>query len=177
MTPTRNRAKWSLAALPIAILVMLAALPQQGHQLAVVDSDQIVPQMPGYGEADSIFQSETAAWRAELQPMQAALDSAVRAFDQQSLTLSESARNEKMDELQQMSVQVQRRSDELSQRAQARFRELMAPLQDRARTVIDGLRAERNIAMVFEITSPGIVSVDPAIDLTPIVISRLRGEP
>jgi outer membrane protein len=176
MSATNTAAGWRLAVLPIALVAIIAARPQASRQLAFVDSEQIVPQMPGYPAADSTFQAETAAWRAELEPLQVALDSAVRAYDQQSLTLDESARGQKMDELQQLSLQVQRRSDELSQRAQERYRELLAPLQERARTVIDGLRAERNLALVFELTAPGIVSVDPAIDLTAVVIERLRGQ-
>lgn len=173
MYRTQIGSGWRLAVLPALILVGLAALPQQGHRVAFVNSDQIVPRMPGYHEADSTFQAESAAWRAELEPLQAALDSAVRAFDRESPTLSDSVRQVRMDELQQLGRELQRRNDELSQRVQNRFRELMAPLQDRARTVIDGLRAERNLAIVFEITAPGIVSVDPSIDLTPVVLERL----
>jgi hypothetical protein len=43
-------------------------------------------------------------------------------------------------------------------------------------TVIDGVRAERNIAVVFDVANPNstIISADPAMDLTTLVISRLQ---
>jgi len=175
MAAKHIRAGLSLAALPFILIAVLAALPQQGQRMGFVDTDQVVRQMPGFAEADSTFRREMAEWRAEVQPMQAALDSAVRAYDQEAGLLSEAARAAKMDELQQLSQAVQRRSNELSQRADERFSELMAPLQDRAATVIDGIRAERSLSAVFETTTPGLISIDPTLDLTPVVINRLRG--
>ncbi len=57
-----------------------------------------------------------------------------------------------------------------------RQRELIAPLAQRMLTVIDGVRAERNIAVVFDVANPNstIISADPAMDLTTLVISRLQ---
>lgn len=74
-----------------------------------------------------------------------------------------------------MQQQFEQRSQELSQRAQDRRQQLVAPLEDRIQRVIDGLRAERNLAMVFDVSSPAnsIVSADPTLDLTPLVIRRL----
>jgi len=175
MAAKHIRAGVSLAVLSFLFLAVLAAAPLQGQRLGFVDTDQVVRQMPGFAEADSTFRQEMAQWRAEFQPMQAALDSAVRAFDQEAGLLSEAARANKMDELQQLSQLVQRRSNELSQRADERFSELMAPLQERAVTVIDGLRAERGLSAVFEATTPGLISIDPSLDLTQVVIGRLRG--
>ncbi len=175
MAAKHIRAGVSLAVLPFLLLGVLAALPQQGPRLGFVDTDQVVRQMPGFAAADSTFRQEMAQWRAEFQPMQAALDSAVRVFDQESGLMSEAARATKMDELQQLSQQVQRRSNELSQRADERFSELMAPLQDRAVTVIDGIRAERGLSAVFETSTPGLISIEPTLDLTQVVIGRLRG--
>ncbi len=175
MFPICKTAGWSLAVLPVLLLAVVAARPQQTPILAYVDSDQIIQQMPGYAAADSTFQNESEVWRTELQQLQTTLDSAVRAFDQESLALSDSVRDQRMEELQQMSRLVQQRNTELSQRAESRWAELVLPLRERGRAVIDGLRAERNLALVFDINAPGIVSIDPALDLTAVVLSRLRG--
>lgn len=175
MFPINKAAGWSLAVLPVLLLAVTAARLQQRPILGYVDSDQIIQQMPGYAAADSTFQSESAAWRAELQQLQATLDSVLRAFDQESDTLSQAERDQKMDELQQMSRLVQQRNTELSRRAESRWSELVLPLRERGRAVIDGLRAERDLALVLEISAPGIVSIDPALDLTPVVLTRLRG--
>jgi outer membrane protein len=175
MFPISKTVGWSLAVLPVLLLAVVAARPQQSPILGYVDSDQIIQQMPGYAAADSTFQNESEEWRVELQQLQSTLDSAVRAFDQESAALSDSVRDQRMEELQQMSRLVQQRNSELSQRAENRWSELVVPLQERGRAVIDGLRAERNLALVLDINAPGIVSVDPALDLTAVVLSRLRG--
>jgi len=175
MFHTSKAVGWGLAVLPVLLLAVVAARPQQSPTIGYVDSDQIIQQMPGYAAADSTFQNESEEWRTELQRLQTTLDSTVRAFDQESATLSETERDQKMDELQQMSRLVQQRNGELSQRAEARWSELVAPLRERGRAVIDGLRAERNLALVLDINAPGIVSIDPALDLTAVVLTRLRG--
>ncbi len=76
-----------------------------------------------------------------------------------------------------MQQQFEQRSGELSTLAQRRQQELMAPLQDRIQRVIDGLRAERNLAVIFDIGAPGnnILSADPGLDLTSTVVGRLTG--
>ena len=58
-----------------------------------------------------------------------------------------------------------------------RQQELIGPLEDRIQSVIDGLRAERNITMVFDVSAPGnnIISADPVLDITSVVVSRLTG--
>ena len=46
----------------------------------------------------------------------------------------------------------------------------------RRESVIDGVRAERTLAIIFDVAAQGnnIVSADRTLDLTPIVVSRLR---
>jgi len=76
-----------------------------------------------------------------------------------------------------MSEQAQAREQQLQTRAAERQRELMAPLQTRIQTVLDGVRAERNLAIIFDVANPqtGIVSADPTLDLTELVVSRVQG--
>ena len=56
-----------------------------------------------------------------------------------------------------------------------RQRELVSPLEQRVQAVVDGIRAERNLAIIFDVaTMQGIAAVDPQLDLTPIVVQRLQ---
>lgn len=171
----KNKTSMGLALVPLIALVFVAALPQQGQQIGFVNSEAILQQMPGFAAADSTFQGESSVWQDEMDRLQAVLDSAVRDYDSLSVTYTEEQRQQKMDELQQMSGQVQQRNSELSQQAQNRWLELVAPLQDRGRAVIDGVRAERGLALVLEVTTPGIVAIDPELDLTEVVLARLGG--
>jgi Skp family chaperone for outer membrane proteins len=169
-----------IGAAAVLTVVGVAALPsspaQEGPRLAVVASETILRQTPGYAQAESTFTADLTAWRSEVEALQTRLDSAATAFDQQSVVLSPSARQSKSDELRQLQQQYQTRATELQQRAEQRRQELVGPLEARIQTVIDGLRAERNLTIVFDVSAPGnnIVSADPVIDLTTTVVRRLN---
>lgn len=173
----RTMVRWAAAALVVLVTVGVAALPSQqsAPHVAYVSSEVILRQTPGYREADSTFTAEMAGYRQEVEQLQRQLDSAAQQFEQQSVVLSPTARQERMQELRRMQQQFEQRSAELSQRAQQRRQELVAPLEDRIQRVIDGLRAERNIAMIFDASAPNnsIISADPTLDLTPVVVRRL----
>jgi Skp family chaperone for outer membrane proteins len=63
----------------------------------------------------------------------------------------------------------------LRQRAAERQRELLDPIEERVMAVIEGLRAEGNYAMVFDVSNTynTVVAADKALDLTPRAIERL----
>jgi Skp family chaperone for outer membrane proteins len=179
----RTSARVGLTILALVAVVSIAAnwgggaAPQQGTvRLAFVSSNLILQQTPGYQQAESTLEAESNSYRQELQALQRQLDSAINQFNQQSIMLSPSARQEQQQDLSQRSEQFQQRTNELQQRITQRQRELVAPLEDRIQRVIDGLRAERNLQLIFDAAAPGnnIISADPALDLTQVVITRLN---
>src|SRR5213593_4206171 len=154
-----------------------AQAPSPGPQLRIgfVKSREILQSTPGYAAAESTFNKEVQGFRDEVQKLQQQLDSAVQAFDQQSIALSPTAKQAKQKELQSL----QQRVDELQDRAAQRERELLAPIQQRVNSVVQGLRAEGNYALILDADAPGsnIVAADPALDLTSKVVQRLRQNP
>ncbi len=174
-------ARWAVAASAILIFVGLGAVPAQGPQdgtrVAFVNTDIILRQTPGFTAVDSTLAIETKGYEDEVEGLSQTLDSVIRDFDRQSIVLSPAARQEKQTEIQQMQVNFQQRYSELQQRAQERRRELVSPLEERIQTVIDGVRAERNVAVIFDVgaQSNNIVSADRTLDLSPIIVSRLQG--
>jgi outer membrane protein len=171
-----------MAALAVIVAAGIAARStrraQEQSHIAYLNSEVILRQTPGYASAESTFTAEMSAFQQEVETLQQQLDSVVRDFDQQSIVLSPSSRQDKVQEIQTMQQRFQQRSGELQQRAQERRAELVAPLEERIQTVIDGVRAERNLALIFDVASPGnnIIAADRALDLTPTIIRRLRGE-
>jgi Skp family chaperone for outer membrane proteins len=167
-----------VAAAAALVVAGIAAFPQSQATptFAYVSTDLILEQTPGYAEADSIWRQELVGWRQEVQRLQQRFDSAASAFDQQSIVLSATAREEKVQELQQLQGQLNTRTQELQVRAEQRRAELVGPLEDRIQRVIDGIRAERNLSVIFDVAAPGnnIISADQRIDLTGLVIQRLN---
>jgi outer membrane protein len=145
-------------------------------RLGYVNVDQVMQSMPEFAKAESTLTREMRALQAEIEKMQQRFDSTTRAFDQQSVVLSPSARQTKQREIQELSQQLQQRMNDASNRVQRRERELVQPLEDRVKGIIEGLRAERNLALVFNVSGPvnAIVAADRSLDLTPTIIQRLK---
>lgn len=179
-------ARWAFPTLAILLVVGLAAArPQRGEQpqqaglkVAYVNSQIILQQMPGYVQAESTYNKELAGFQNEMQKLRNNLDSTIAAYQQSAIALSAAQKKAKEDQIRQMQQSLTQRSNELQQRAQDRERELVQPLEDRVKAVIDGLRAERDIGIVFDAASPGggIISADQTLDLTPVVVQRLKGQ-
>lgn len=184
MKTLRSPAGWSLTLATGVLLIVgaQAALdaqaPQQQAQqrFAWVNSQIIVQQTPGYAAAESTLNEEIAAYRQEVQQLQAQLDSAIRAYDQQQIVLSPSNRQEKQEEIRQMQQRLNQRFNDLQTQATQRERELLEPIEERVKGVIEGLRAERNLAFVFDVAAPGnnIIAADRSLDLTATVVQRLN---
>ncbi|HZI77065.1 MAG TPA: OmpH family outer membrane protein [Gemmatimonadales bacterium] len=150
---------------------------QQGApKIAFVNTQAILKQTPGYVKAESTFTKELANYRVEVQKLQASLDSAASDFDQQSVMLSPTQRAAKRKDLQAQQQKLEQRTQELQQQAATRERELLDPIQSKVNSVIEGVRAAGNYAMIFDVSAPnnGIVTADKSLDLTQRVIQQLK---
>ena len=164
-----------LIAVSVAGPESLAA-QQGGSKVAYVNTQAILKQTPGYVKAESTFTKELETYRVEVQKLQASLDSAASDFDQQSVMLSPTQRAAKRKDLQGQQQKLEQRTQELQQRAATRERELLDPIQSKVNSVIEGVRAAGNYAMIFDVSAPnnGIVTADKSIDLTQKVIQQLK---
>jgi len=154
------------------------AAAQQGGaaKVAYVNTQAILRATPGYAQAESTFTKELATYQSEVQKLQASLDSAASDFEQQSVMLSPTQRASKRKDLEGQQKKLEERTQELRQRAATRERELLDPIQSKVNSVIEGLRASGNYAMIFDVSAPnsGIVTADKSLDLTQRVIQQLK---
>jgi len=150
--------------------------PQNGARFGWVNSQLILRQVPGYAQAESTLNAEVAGYRSEVERMQTALDSMIRDYDRQQIALSPSSRQAKQQEIRDTQQRLQQRYNELQDKATGRERELVAPLEERVKGVIEGIRAERNLLFIFDVGAPGnnVVAADRTLDLTNVVIQRLQ---
>jgi outer membrane protein len=144
-------------------------------KIAYINSREILQRTPGYARAESLYLKEVDGFRTEVQKLQQQLDSAVQAFDQQSIALSPAARAAKQKDLQAMQQRMEQRTNELQDRARQREQELLQPIQARVSSVIQGLRAELNYALILDADAAGglIAAADPALNITARVLQRL----
>jgi outer membrane protein len=175
-------ARWGIVATLGLVVVGIGASPADGSaqtvgQVGYVNTTTILQQAPGYDAADSTITAMRAGFQQEADSLQAQLASGLAVFDQQELMLNPQAREEQLDSLQGLNDQIQARLQEMQNQVLERQRELITPLEQRIQTVIEGVRAERTLALIFDVANPNstIISADPSLDLTSLVISRLQG--
>jgi outer membrane protein len=168
----------AVATLATAPTVALGQGPSSAAapvRIAFINSREILQRTPGYAVAESTYLKEVDGFRTEVQKLQQQLDSAVQAFDQQSIALSPAARQTKQRELQAMQQRMEQRTNELQDRARQREQELLQPIQARVSSVIQGIRAELNYALILDADAAGglIAAADPSLNITARVLQRL----
>jgi outer membrane protein len=150
-----------------------------GLKIAYLNSRAILAQTPGYAAAETTFARELQASRAEVAKLQQSLDSAANDFETSSVLLSPSVKAERQRQLVAQQQTVQQRQQDLQGRMEQRERELLEPLQQRVQAVVEGVRAEMNYAVIFDVAAMGgaMVAADRSLDITQIVIQRLTAPP
>jgi len=145
-------------------------------RFAFINSQLILANTPGRAEAESLFTREMAGYRAEVQGLQAHLDSAVAEYQRTSVALTPAARQAREAEIRNLQQRAQQRAQELDQQASQREAQLTAPIMRRVNAVIEGIRAEFNYSMIFDAAATGgaLVTADQSLDISPLVIERLR---
>jgi outer membrane protein len=147
-----------------------------GGRIGFVNIQAILKASPGYAKAESTFSKELEGYRSEVQKLQAGLDSAAQDFEAQSAVLSPTQRTQRRKDLEGQQEKLQQRTQELQQKAASRERELLDPIQTRVNSVIEGIRAAGNYAIIFDVSAPGngIVTGDKSLDLTQRVLQQLQ---
>jgi outer membrane protein len=160
----------------VSVTAGLSAQQPATQKFAFVNSQLVLKQAPGFAQAESTFTKEVETYRSQAAQLQSTLDSAAAGFNRDAVLLSPSAREAKRKELETQQTQLEAQMNDLRDRATKRESELLDPITSRIQTVIDGLRAEGNYSMIFDIAvlGSGIISADRSLDLTDTVIRRLQ---
>ncbi len=168
--------RWAPPALAVIVVVGVAATARQaGQVIGIVNLQIIMTQTPGYQEALQTFEAEFKAAQDDLEAMLQQRDSLLAEYERASIVLTPTGRQEKQTEIQQLEARLEQRAQDLQNRQAERQRELVSPLEQRVQAVIEGIRAERNLGIIFDVaTMQGIAAVDPQLDLTEIVVQRLQ---
>ncbi|HWO90252.1 MAG TPA: OmpH family outer membrane protein, partial [Gemmatimonadales bacterium] len=158
MTQNRARAMRVLTAAAALSLMGTAARAQQPTapvqlRVAYVNSQAILANTPGRAQAESTFAREMTGFRAEIQRLQAELDSALQAYQRTEVALSPQARTQRQSELRQLEQRNRQRAQEIEQQASQREQELIAPILQRINAVIEGIRAEFNYHLIFDVAA------------------------
>ena len=159
----------------LGALVLGAAPAAAQLKIGFVNSQRVLAEAPGVQQVQQTLQSEMTRMRAPLDSMEQRLNAANTAFQQQQATLTPQAREQRQNELQQQFAAYQARGQQLQEQAQQRQQQLVQPIMNQINAAIEALRREGAYSMIVDSSQGGIVSVDPALDLTDRVLARIRG--
>lgn len=162
--------------LPTANAAAQTASPCANGRVALVNAQRIMASIPAFVQAESLLAKEVDGYKAELAKQQAAFDSARVAYSDKSTLLTASQKAVEVKKLQDQSDLLQKHQVDLEGRVNQRQAELLQPIQTRVQEVLDGMRAELNCAVIFDVAAggAGIASADKSLDLTDRVIDRLK---
>lgn len=151
--------------------------PQAGElKLAYINSNEIISQTPGAEEAQATFDREMARWQSEVQALADSLQDMISTYEQQQVMLSPEKRQERQQEILQRRLEYDQRLSDLQQVAQRRQAELVQPIYERITLALAAIREEQNYTMIFDAAAGALIAADTALDITNIVLERLRQE-
>jgi outer membrane protein len=163
-------------ALPV---VSGVAQPQAPTKLGYVNSQTLLEAAPGRASADSALNKLGEGFRAQLTKLQDSAQKMLTDYQKNEPKLTAAQKEKAQKDLQTIDTELQTKQQAFSQQFNARQQELMAPITDLVKKVIDDIKDEGGYAMIFD-NAPGasnIVAADKNLDLTDKVVSRLKATP
>lgn len=148
---------------------------QAAQKFAFINSQALVAAAPGRVEADAQFEKEMESLRTQAQQMTDSLRTMEEALRKDEPGLSPAARETRVKALRDKEAEFEDRLQKLQEQAQSRQAELMQPVMDNVRKVLDDVRAEGGYAFIFDAAAGNfIVAADKNLDITDRVVAKLR---
>ena len=147
----------------------------QAQKFAYVNSAAILQSAPGRVEAEAQFDKDMTSMRAAVQKLSDSLNTLQEAYAKEEVSLSPAAKETRLKTLREKQANYQERVQKMQEQAQAREAELMQPIMDNVRKVLDDVRAEGGFAFIFDVAAGQlIVSADKNLEITDRVVAKLR---
>jgi outer membrane protein len=165
-----------IAGSMLAITAGVAAAQQAAARIAYVNPQSLFDNAPGRAQAESTFKKETEGYRVELAKMSDALTQMVSDYQKAEARLTAADKERRQRTIAAKEDSLRGRQQQLEQQASVRQNELMAPIMESVRKVLEDIRVEDGYAMILS-SEPGsspILAADKNLDITERVVARLR---
>ena len=170
------------AYVSVAALFLVTTAPQlaraqqtpSSFRIAFVNTGALIESAPGRAEAEATFAKETDTYRDQLKKMSDSLNAMIAAFQKAEATLTAAQKESRTKSIRTLEEQFQGRTQQLQQQASARQNELMAPIMESVKKVLDDIRTEDGYAMIIAGDPNLILSYDKNLDITDRVVARLK---
>ena len=168
------RKTFLMALAGLAVSAGAANAQTAGTKIAFVNSQKIIAEAPGASEVRSTIEKEMNKHRADLALADDSLKNMITAYEKKQLVLSADARKKEEDAIRARQGALQTRAQTLENQMVKRQQELAKPIMDRINSVLQDVRKEGGYAIILDASNGGIVAADQALDLTEMVLTRLK---
>jgi outer membrane protein len=169
---------FATASLFVTSLAAPLAAQDAPQRFAFVDTRKILDQAPGRPEAEAVLQKEYASLQDQLKKMN---DAIVKSFgDYQSLpaATAQAEKDKRLKTVQDKQTEMQQKQQEFDTQLTTHKEELLQPILDQIKIVLEDLRVEGKWTMIFDVgQGASIVAADKNLDLSDRAIAKLRTMP
>ena len=176
LTRRATRLALVLSAVSAVPAFAQAAPTSAPPKIAYIDSKVVLSRAPGRQQAEDTFNKEMEVSRAQVQKMGDSLQTMIADYQKSQATLAATVREQREAAIRKKQEDYQSRAGALDQQMQQRQMELVKPIMDQIRKVLDDIRQEDGYAFILDAGSEAgvIVAADRNLDITEKVIARLK---
>lgn len=167
------------AAAVAVVGLVLVAMPARAQGAAApkvvyVNTQALLDVAPGRQAAESTFNKESAAWSDELNKLSTDIQTSISDYQKQEATLTEAAKTARQKAIQAKQQAYAERQSAINQQAQARQTELMGPVMQAVKDMLEKVREENGYSLILD--SQAVLEGDKNLDITDKVVARLKIE-
>lgn len=157
-----------------AVILGAGSLSAQSQDMVFINSQRLMAEAPSVQSARESMQQEMQRMEQQIVPLRDEYEQMLEDFQAQQGTMAGETRRQREQELMAKQQEIQTMAAELEEEAQGRQQELLEPALDAINDVIEGIREERGYSFVLDVAAGGVITADPALDITSEVLDRLQ---
>ena len=174
------RSRLSIAVLlALGWILSLGAAPSAAEELKIgyINSLRVRDEFKEFADAQAKFDKEVAEYQKQDQAKRVSLDSLIKAFETQSLLLSDAKKKEKQTEIETKKEEYRKffedtfGPDGILEKKNA---EMTKPLLDKINAILEKIAVQDNYAYIFDAVNANIAYAKPQLDLTDKVLQELQ---
>jgi outer membrane protein len=149
----------------------------QTLKIGYIDSIKIFAENKETQDAERVYRSDVQQWEGQKQRYEADLAKMGEELNAQSPMLSEEKKAERRLEFQRKMDEYKKFMEETfgdNGLAARRNKELTQPIVEKINKLIEQIAKEQGLTMVFDVANANIVYADKTLDLTELVLTKLR---
>jgi outer membrane protein len=163
-----------IAAAGLVLVAMpgRAQQPTSSAKIVYVNTQALLDVAPGRVAAESTYNADSQKWSKSLNAMGQEIQTMIADYQKAEATLTDAAKKARQNAIQAKQQAYADSQTAINQEAQQRQTELMGPVMQTVRDMLDKVRAENGYSLILD--SQAVLSSDKNLDITDNVVARLK---